>query len=181
MYHAIGVIELKSIALGIEATDDALKSAGISLVSAHPVCPGKFEIMLSGSIADVSAATDHVKAKFGQEIVDLSVMGRIDPQVIAALFGTQTVRREGALGIIETYSAAGAVKAADLAVKCARVELYDLRIARGIGGKGMVLLTGEVGDVTAAVKAGASHAAEKGLLAHTAVIPAPHPELWEQL
>jgi len=181
MYQAIGVIELKSIALGIEATDDALKSAGISLVSAHPICPGKYEIILTGAIADVTAAVDHVKGKFDQHIIDASVMGRIDPQVISALFGTQNVAREGSLGVIETYSAAGAVKAADLAVKCARVEIYDLRIARGIGGKGMVLLTGEVGDVTAAVKAGAEYAAEKGLLAHTAVIAAPHADLWSQL
>ena len=36
MYQAIGVIELKSIAKGVEATDAALKSAGISLISAHP-------------------------------------------------------------------------------------------------------------------------------------------------
>ena len=33
MIHAVGVIELKSIAKGVEATDDALKSAGISLVA----------------------------------------------------------------------------------------------------------------------------------------------------
>ena len=32
MYQAVGVIEIKSIAKGIEATDAALKSAGISLV-----------------------------------------------------------------------------------------------------------------------------------------------------
>ncbi|MBO5788505.1 MAG: BMC domain-containing protein [Clostridia bacterium] len=181
MYHAIGVIELKSIALGIDATDAVLKSANVKLVSAHPSCPGKYEILLTGAIADVTAAVDYIESKFQQNIIDCSVMGRIDPQVISALFGTQTTPREGSLGIIETYSAAGAVKAADLAVKCAKVELYDLRLARGIGGKGMVLLVGDVGDVTAAVEAGAAHAAEKGLLAHTAIIAAPHKELWEQL
>ena len=55
MYHAIGVIELKSIAKGIEATDSALKSAGISLVSARPACPGKYEIILTGSISNVKS------------------------------------------------------------------------------------------------------------------------------
>ena len=47
MYQSVGIIELKSIAKGIEATDDALKSAGIRLVSAHPACPGKYEIILT--------------------------------------------------------------------------------------------------------------------------------------
>ncbi|NLG65943.1 MAG: BMC domain-containing protein, partial [Actinobacteria bacterium] len=63
----------------------------------------------------------------------------------------------------------------------ARVELYDLRVSRGIGGKGMILLTGEVGDVSAAVAAGAEYAAGQGLLAHTSIVPAPHPELWDQI
>ena len=151
MYQAIGVIELKSLAEGVCATDAALKSAGVSLVTAHPSCPGKYEIMLTGTIADVSAAVEHVSGRFGESIIDASVMGRIDEQVIAALFGSQAGERTGSLGIIETYSAAGAVKAADIAVKTARVQIYDLRVSRGIGGKGMVLLTGDVGDVTAAV------------------------------
>ncbi|MBP5209286.1 MAG: BMC domain-containing protein [Clostridia bacterium] len=181
MFFAIGVIELKSIALGIEATDAALKSAGITLVSSHPSCPGKYEIILTGSIADVTAAVDHVKGKFESNIIDSSVMGRIDPHVIEALLGTQQGQREGSLGVIETYSAASAIKAADVAVKCARVELYDLRVSRGIGGKGMILLTGEVGDVSAAVAAGAEYAAGQGLLAHTSIVPAPHPELWDQI
>ena len=63
MYQAIGVIELKSIAKGYEATDAALKSAGIRLVSAHPACPGKYEIILTGSISNVTAAVEHVKER----------------------------------------------------------------------------------------------------------------------
>ena len=35
MIYAVGVVELKSIAKGVEACDAALKSAGIRLVSAH--------------------------------------------------------------------------------------------------------------------------------------------------
>lgn len=181
MMQAVGVIELKSIAKGVEAADSALKSAGITLVAAHPACPGKFEIVLTGAIADVTAAVDHVTERFGNTLVDSSVMGRIDERVIAALFGTQSAKREGSLGIIETFSAASAIKAADLAVKTARVEIYDLRVSRGMGGKGIVMVTGDVGDVTAAVDAGARCAEEHGLFAQRSVIPAPHAELWEQL
>lgn len=181
MYQAIGVVELKSLAKGVEACDTALKSAGIRLVTSHATCPGKYEIIVTGAIADVTAAMDVVRSRFGSFIIDCSVMGRIDPAVIAALFGTQNGRREGSVGIIETFSGAAAIKAADLAVKTAHVELYDLRISRGMGGKGMVILTGDVGDVTAAVEAGAAHATAEGLLNTTSVIAAPHAELWEQL
>ena len=175
MYQAIGVIELKSIAKGIEATDAALKSAGISLISAHPACPGKFEIILTGTISNVTSSVEHVKERFGDKIVDASIIGRIDPQVITSLFGTHTAEKKGSLGIIETYSAA------DIAVKTSKVAIYELRISRGMGGKGIILVTGDVGDVTAAVEAGADYAKNQGLFNNCAVIPTPHESLWEQI
>lgn len=181
MIYAVGVVELKSIAKGIEATDAALKSAGIRLISAHPACPGKYEILFTGSISDVTASLEHVKGRFEQYIVDSSIMGRIDEQVIKALFGTQSGTKEGALGVVETYSAASAIKVADIAVKTSRVAIYDMRVSRGMGGKGIVLVTGEVGDVTAAVEAGASYAKNGGMLHAKSVIAAPHAELWEQI
>ena len=181
MYQAVGIMELKSLAKGIEATDDALKSAGIRLVTAHPACPGKYEIILTGAIADVTAAVEHVRERFNQHIIDSSIIGRIDEKVITALFGTQAEKREGSLGILEAYSAASTIKAADIAVKTAKVAIYELRISRGMGGKGMVVITGDVGDVTAAVEAGAQHAKEQGLFCNSSIIAAPHEELWEQL
>ena len=181
MYKAIGVIELKSVPKGVEAADAALKSAGIEMVSAHPACPGKYEIILTGSISNVTAAVSHVTSKFEGYVIDSSVMGRIDEQVIKALFGTSVGERKGALGLIETYSAASAIKAADLAVKTARVAIYDLRVSRGMGGKGVVMLTGEIGDVQAAVDAGERYAKSVATLSSTAVIAAPHEELWRQM
>ena len=181
MFKSIGVIELKSVPKGVEAADAALKSAGIDMVSAHPACPGKYEIILTGSISNVTAAIDHVNEKFEGYVIDSSVMGRIDEQVIAALFGTSTGERSGSLGLIETFSAASAIKAADIAVKTARVAIYDLRVSRGMGGKGVVMVTGEVGDVSAAVQAGADYAKRIATLSSYAIIAAPHADLWNQM
>ena len=181
MINAVGVVELKSIAHGIEATDSALKSAGIRLVSAHPSCPGKYEIVFTGELADVQAALERVKTGFESYVIDSSLMGRIDEQVIKALFGAQEGVREGALGVVETFSAASTIKAADLAVKTAKVDILDLRVSRGMGGKGIVLLTGHVSDVTAAAEAGAAYAKDLGLLTGYSVIAAPHEDLWKQL
>ena len=181
MFRAIGVIELKNIPKGVEATDAALKSAGVQVVAAHPSCPGKYEIILTGSISNVTASVSHVLSKFDGYVIDSSIMGRIDEQVIAALFGTQKTERKGALGLIETFSAATTIKAADLAVKTAKVEIFDLRVSRGMGGKGVVMLTGEIGDVAAAVEAGANYAKASGALSSTSIIAAPHEELWKQI
>ena len=181
MYQSVGIIEIKSIAKGIEATDDALKSAGIRLISAHASCPGKYEIIMTGAVADVTAAVEHVKSRFEEKLIDSSIIGRIDEQVIEALFGTQATEKRGSLGIIEAYSAASTIKAADIAVKTAKVAIIELRLSRGMGGKGMALVVGDVGDVTAAVEAGARYAQDQGLFCNSAVIPAPHEELWAQI
>ena len=154
---------------------------GVKLVSAHPSCPGKYEIILTGGIADVEAAVDHVKGRFDSRLIDSCVIGRIDPQVVTGMFGTQEGAKTGSVGIIETFSAASLIRAADIAVKTAKVAIYELRLSRGMGGKGLVIITGDVGDVTASVEAGAAYAKEQGLFCNSAVIPAPHKELWEQL
>lgn len=181
MYKAIGVIELKCIPKGVEAADAALKSAGVEMVSAHPSCPGKYEIILSGSISNITAAVNHVTARFDGYVIDSSIMGRIDEQVIAALFGTATATPDGALGLVETFSAASAIKCADIAVKTSRVSIYDLRVSRGMGGKGVVMLTGEIGDVSAAVEAASNYAKGVASLSATSVIAAPHEDLWNQM
>lgn len=181
MLYAVGVVELKSIAEGIKACDGALKAANIRLVSAHPSCPGKYEIVMTGSISNVTASVEYIRDGYGKYIIDSSVMGRIDENVVRALFGTQQEAGKGALGVIETFSAASAIKAADLAVKTANVAIYDLRISRGLGGKGIVLLTGDVSDVTAAVETGSNYAKDLGLLHSGSVIAAPHEDLWKQL
>jgi microcompartment protein CcmL/EutN len=61
------------------------------------------------------------------------------------------------------------------------VTLLEIRLARALGGKAFVLLTGEVAAVRAALDAGVAAARESGLLLGTALIPAPHPDLVRSL
>ncbi len=181
MIYAVGVLELKSIPVGVEACDDALKASGVRLISAHPSCPGKYEILLTGSISDVQTAVDHVKMKFGTYVLDCTVMGRIDPAVVTALLGAQPEAPHGALGCLETYSASSIILAADAAVKAAKVDIVDLRLSRGMGGKGVLMVTGEVGDVTAAIEAAGDYAVRQGLFSSKSIMAAPHEDLWKHL
>lgn len=179
MEYSVGILELRSIAKGIQASDEALKSAGIKLISAQPICPGKFELVISGQLAQVNAAMERIRGNFQEYLVDSVLLGRIDQNVVQALLGGQPEARRGALGTIETFSVASAILAADTAMKSADVDILELRTARGMGGKGLVLVTGEVADVTAAVEAGCRYAAEQGLLVGSSVLGAPHADLWD--
>ena len=69
----------------------------------------------------------------------------------------------------------------DAAVKAADVQLLDVRVALGLGGKGYALMTGDVAAVNAAVEAGSTAAAESGLLVSKVVIPSPAETVFEQI
>jgi len=57
------------------------------------------------------------------------------------------------------------------------VVLRDLRLANGLGGKGVLFLSGDVSNVQAAVDAGRAEAARRGLLARAVVIPRLHAQM----
>lgn len=48
MGNALGMIELSSIARGIETCDYMVKAAQVDLVRASTVCPGKYIIIIGG-------------------------------------------------------------------------------------------------------------------------------------
>ena len=89
----------------------------------------------------MQTALERVRSFYGSYIVDAVLMGRIDESVVKALLGGGLEAPKGALGVIETFSAASAIKAADTAVKTAKVDVLDLRLSRGMGGKGVALIT----------------------------------------
>jgi microcompartment protein CcmL/EutN len=111
-------------------------------------------------------------------MVDSLMIPNIHPQLIPALTAVTQVPKTGAIGVIEFYSVASAINAADVIAKAAQVTLMEVRIGFAIGGKGFVSFTGEVGAVRAAIAA-----AEKSseLYVHSTVIPKPSPRLYETL
>lgn len=177
--NSIGLIEVKNISRGIKITDEMLKSAGVSLIQSGAVCPGKFVTIIGGDLSSIQAAVERAEMIAEDALIDMFVIGNLGEKVFEAMCGTAIIKEKKALGIIETFTAASAIEAADAAVKTAVVSLIEVRVARGMGGKCFVSMTGNVADVKAAVEAGARIAAKTGVLINTEVIANPHPELWE--
>jgi microcompartment protein CcmL/EutN len=61
------------------------------------------------------------------------------------------------------------------------VRLVEIRLARGLGGRSFVLISGEISAVQVAVDQAAGAVGENGLLVDAVVIPAPDPDLWETI
>ena len=151
MMETIGFLELNSIALGVQAADAVLKAASVELIFARFGCPGKYYLLFCGEVAAVQASLEAGCAIGGDHVVDSCLIPRVHPQVIRAINMTSMPDSMRAVGVLEFFSVTASVYSADAAVKAADVDLVDLRLGTGIGGKSFVILTGEVAAVTEAV------------------------------
>ncbi len=178
---ALGVLEFNSIAQGIHAADEALKKASIELLLARSICPGKFIVIINGDVDEVKSSVTSSIDGGGYHNVDSIVIPNLHEQIPSAIAGTTDIKERGALGIVETFSAPAAINSADRAVKTADVELLEIRIANGIGGKTFYTLTGEESCVRASVEAGVELIKDTGLLMNYIVIPSPDTGLYSHL
>ncbi|WP_058911298.1 BMC domain-containing protein [Entomohabitans teleogrylli] len=181
MSQAIGILELTSIAKGMEVGDLMLKSANVSLLVCKTLCPGKFLIMLGGDVGAVTQAITAGEHASGSLMVDSIVLANIHPSILPAVSGLNPVSERQAVGVVETWSVAACIQAADQAVKASNVTLVRIHMAFGIGGKCYQVVSGDVSDVQNAVNVASESAGEKGLLVYSAVIPRPHDAMWRQL
>ncbi|MEZ5975207.1 MAG: BMC domain-containing protein [Planctomycetota bacterium] len=179
MGPAIALLELASVARGIEVASAILWEADIELLTATSVQPGKYVMLFTGSVEDLRSSLARGAELAGGDLVDQLFIPQVHPQVEQALRRTDG-KIQGtidALGVLETGTVASAILAADAALKRATVDLLELRIANGLGGKSYISWTGEVSDVRSSMMAGSESASRAGQLLRQVVIPSPHPEL----
>ena len=173
---AIALIELTSIARGVVASDAMAKTAPVKLLQSQTICPGKYLIVVGGDEDPVREAFQVGLHYAGQYLVDHLVNPNLHPHVLPALAAMQPLQKLESVGIIETFSAAATVLAADAACKAAEITLIELRLGNGLGGKAYLTLSGEQFSVEAALSAGVD-AIASGLLLRSELIPAPHQDM----
>ncbi len=180
MKKALGMIEFKTVASGITATDVMLKTADVEVVQANPVCPGKYLATIAGELSAVRAAIDAAERYNSAMLIDKFILGNPHETVQPAISGALEIKNRGAIGILETYTAASAVVAADTAAKTALIDLVEIRLAKGMCGKSYIILTGSVSSVSAAIEK-AKSGVENGLFLDSSVIAGPDERLWESI
>jgi microcompartment protein CcmL/EutN len=116
------------------------------------------------------------EAVSGHALADQVFLPDVHPDVVAALRGRRVAEQPEALGIVETDSVAMTLEAADAGIKGAAVELLEVHLADGLGGRAYLLFGGSVADVEAAVAVGSSRVPEQHLVA-TSVISQLHSEM----
>jgi len=177
----IGFLELTSISKGIDAVDAMLKIAQVELISAKASCPGKYYIIIAGNVDSVNRSIAEGVRIGSAHMVGQLVLPRISEQVVKGINCTEIPDELNAIGVMEYYSCAGSILAADAAVKAADVKIMAIRLATALAGKSYVVITGDTAACQQAVEAGITAAKEEALLIHKVVISRPRKEVFESL
>lgn len=155
---ALAILEFNSIARGMLAADAMVKRASVALIHAGTVQPGRYLVVLGGEVAEVEESLKAGRHIGGDALDDTVWLPGIHPDVLKVLRSAKDLTsidrptHADSLGIIETRTAPAAIKAADVSIKGATITLLSIRLSDGLGGKGLVLLTGLVADVEAALE-----------------------------
>ena len=174
---ALGVLEFKSVAKGIFVTDVMAKKAPIKILATNPICPGKYMIIIGGEVADVEESMRAGVTAAKDMLVNDLFLPLVHQAIIPAITGTRDIQIFGSIGVIETFSVCSCIIAADIAAKASPVELVEMRLANGLGGKAYFVVTGELADVEISIARAKDYVKEEGMLAASEIIASPHPDL----
>ena len=102
--------------------------------------------MVGGDVAACEAAVAAGASHATGGLIERRVIPHVHPSIFPAI--SMAVELDPAeaesLGVIETFSASSIDDVADTAAKAAAVTLFRIHLAMAIGGKGYVMLTGDI-------------------------------------
>ncbi|RMG18213.1 MAG: BMC domain-containing protein [Deltaproteobacteria bacterium] len=172
---ALALLELSSVARGIVTVDAMVKRASVEVRDARSVSPGRYLVRVAGGVGEVEEAW-----RAGLQAADVALLDEVflpnpHPALLALLEGRPQAAPIDAVGLVECYTSASAVRAADATAKAVEIALTRLELGNGLGGKGWFLFTGALHEVEAGLSA-AAEAVREGMLLTTECIARPHPD-----
>ena len=181
MNEAIGFVEFKTVSTGVLAADDMVKTSSIKIIEAKTVCPGKYIVLFKGKLGEVKAALEKGITKYENNVIGSFVLGNPHNEIFSAIEGTSFAKKDGAVAILETFTAYAIIVAADIAAKTSHVKLVEIRIARGMCGKSFMIISGELAAVNESINAAVKNAAKDGEVLDYSIIPNPDDQIWDSI
>ncbi len=173
----LGIFEFKSIAVGFQTLDEMVKTAPIKIIDARTISSGKYLIVFSGDLASVEYSYNKGIEIGGEFIVDKLLLPMMHPELIEAIGNIKSTEEWNTIGIIETLTVTASIQAADIAAKEGGVDIIEVRLANGYGGKSYLKMIGELENVQAAMNSAVDMVESKGLLIAKTIIPRPEKEI----
>lgn len=179
-FQALGLVELTSIARGFIVADAMVKKAPIELLLSEAISGGKYLVMVGGDVASVEESLKDGRELADNTLVDELFIPQLHHQVRLGLLNQfEKLLSLESLAIVETKTVASSIVACDQALKTAEVNLRDLRLGKGIGGKGYFVVSGALHEVQAAHEAARAIVETRGTLVRSEVITQAHADVRE--
>jgi len=176
-HGALALLEFETIATGILASDLMVKRAPIALLRCGTIHPGRFLVLVGGSVASTEEAYV-VGVRLGETERTLAgsvFLGDVHPSLHDAVLGARQDLAGDALAVVETRSSPALLAAVDAAVKSTPVVLCEIRLADDLGGHALALMSGDLTDAETALGICTDRAGDQ-LLAQT-LLPLLDPNL----
>jgi microcompartment protein CcmL/EutN len=167
-HGALALLEFRTIAAGILASDLMVKRAPIALLRCGTIHPGRFLILVGGSVASTEEAF-LAGTQMGEAERYLSgsvFLGDVHPNLHDAVLGKRRDMTGDALAVFETRSSPALLAAVDAAVKSTPVVLSEIRLGDDLGGHALALMSGDLTDAETALSICTERAGDQ-LLAKT--------------
>ena len=152
-HAALALLEFDTISGGILASDLMVKRAPIALLRCGTIHPGRFLVLIGGSVSSTEEAYV-VGVELGETEGNLRgcvFLGDIHPSLHDAVLGTRRDLAGDALAVIETRTSPALLAAVDAAVKSTPVVLSEVRLADDLGGNALALMSGDLTDAETAL------------------------------
>lgn len=173
----MALLEFATVAAGVLASDFMVKRSPIALLRCGSIHPGRFLVLVGGSVASTEEAyTAGLQVAERESALCGSVfLGDVHPMLHDAVLGTRREVAGDALAVIETRSSPALLAAVDAAVKSTPVILSEVRLGDDLGGHALALMSGTLFDAETALAICAERAGQE-LLART-LLPRLDPDL----
>ena len=153
-HGAMALLEFNSIASGVLASDLMVKKSPIALLRCGTIHPGRFLILVGGSVASTQEAFA-TGLELGEDDDSLSgsvILGDVHPYLHDAVLGERQDLIGDALAVVETRSSPALLAAVDAAIKSTTVKLCEVRLGDDLGGNALALMSGDLSDVEIALQ-----------------------------
>jgi len=176
-HGALALLEFETIAAGVLASDLMVKRAPVALLRCGTIHPGKFLILVGGSVASTEEAfLAGTQMGDAEKYLGGSVfLGDVHPALHDAVLGTRRDMTGDALAVVETRSSPALLAAVDAAIKSTPVILSEIRLGDDLGGHALALMSGDLTDAETALGICAERAGDQ-ILAKT-LLPRLDPDL----
>jgi len=149
----MALLEFETVSAGVFASDLMVKRSPIALLRCGTVHPGRFLILVGGSVASTEEAFA-VGVELGETQGTLTgsvFLGDVHPTLHDAVLGTRLALHGDALAVIETRSSPALLAAVDAAIKSTPVILAEVRLADDLSGHAVALMSGDLTDAETAI------------------------------